>query len=101
MQRPPVERVGYRPVHSSSRPSMCAASSRTKRDSASERPASPEVEAALIDEPFDNSKEVRLSTEISAILIQDGRFRMMFLTFFTKFPATANFVAMTRMDLSR
>ena len=37
------------------------------RDRASERPASPEVEAALMEEPFESSNEVRLSTEIVAI----------------------------------
>ena len=80
---------------------MCAASSRTKRDSASERPASPDVDAAFIVDPFDNSKEVRLSTEMDAIRIHSGRFFMILLTFLTKFPAVANFVAITRIDLSR
>ena len=101
MQRPPVDSVGYRPVHSSSRPSMWAASSSTNNDRASERPASPEVEVAFIEDPFDSSKEVRLSTLMVAILSQSGRFLMMFLTFLTKFPAVANFVAITKMALSR
>ena len=101
IQRPPVDNVGYKPVHNSSKPSMCAASSSTKSDNASERPASPDVEAALIEDPLDNSNEVRLSTLIVAIFSQSGTFRIMFLTFLTKFPAVANLVAITRMALSR
>ena len=101
MQRPPVDNVGYNPVHNSSKFSMCAASSKTNNDKASDRPASPDVEAALIEEPFDSSKEVRLSTLIVAIFSQSGSCRMMPLTFFTRFPAVANFVAITRMALSR
>ena len=48
MQRPPVEIVGYNPVHRSLKPSIKAASSITRRDRASDRPASPEVDEALI-----------------------------------------------------
>ena len=36
--------------------SICAASSTTRSDKASERPASPDVGTALIIEPFDNSE---------------------------------------------
>ena len=70
-------------------------------DSASERPASPDVEAALIEEPLDNSNDVRLSVVMLAILIQSGRFFIMFLTLRTKLPAVSNLVAITRMALSR
>ena len=101
IQRPPVDNVGYKPVHSSPRFSMWAASSSTSKERASDRPASPDVDAALMEEPLDSSKELRLSTSIVAILSQSGRLRMMLLTFFTKFPAVANFVAMTRIALSR
>ena len=60
-----------------------------------------EVEVALIEDPLDNSKDVLLSTEIVAIRIHSGKFFMMLLTFLTKFPAVANLVAITRIDLSR
>ena len=101
IHRPPVESVGYKPVHNSSRLSIWAASSRTKRDKASERPASPDVEAALIDDPLESSKDVRLSTLIVAIWSHEGTWRIIPLTFFTRFPAVANFVAITRIALSR
>ena len=101
MQRPPVESVGYKPVHSSSKPSTCAASSTTKRERASERPASELVEEAFICEPFVSSKEVLLSIAMLDILIQSGRFLWIALTFLTKFAAVPNFVAMTSTFLSR
>ena len=101
MQRPPVEIVGYKPAHNSSRLSTCAASSITKRDKASERPASPEVDVALICDPFESSNEALLSIEISAKTSHSGRFFMIALTFLTRFAAVANLVAITRMFLSR
>ena len=63
--------------------------------------ASPEVEAALIEEPLESSNDVRLSTVIVAMLNQSGTLRMIPLTFFTRFPAVANLVAITKIDLSR
>ena len=93
--------MGYKPVHSSSRPSTCAASSTTNKERASERPASALVDEALICEPFDNSNEVLLSTEILAIVNHSGRCLIIAFTFLTKFEAVLNLVAITKTFLSR
>ena len=100
MQRPPVDSVGYKPVHSSSKPSTWAASSITRRESASERPASPDVDDALTSDPLVRTKEVLLSILMLAIHIHGGRFSIIALTFFTKFAAVWNLVAITRTFLS-
>ena len=101
MHRPPVDSVGYSPVHSSSTPSTCAASSITNNDRDSERPASEDVDEAFISDPFDNTNEARLSIVIFAICIHGGRFLIICFTFFTRLPAVWNLVAITRIFLLR
>ena len=101
MHRPPVDRVGYRPVHRSSRPSTWAASSITRRDKASERPASPDVDDAFTSDPLVSTKEVLLSILILAIRSQGGKPSIILFTFLTRFAAVWNLVAITRTFLSR
>ena len=79
---------------------MCAASSTTSNDSASERPASSEVGTALIIDPFDNSNDVLLSISIWASFNHSGRFFIMLFTFLTRFAAVLNLVASTTMFFS-
>ena len=62
---------------------------------------SPEVEVALICEPFPSSKEFLLSTTISLILIHLGRCLIRCFTFLTKLAAVLSFVAITKTFLSR
>ena len=70
---PPVDSVDCADTHISSILSINAASSNTNSDSASERPASPAAEVALICEPFEYLKDSLLSSTV-VCFNHDGKY---------------------------
>ena len=68
---PPVDKVDWDDIHISSILSINAASSNTNKDSASERPASPAADVALICEPLEYLKDNLLSS-IAVCFNHDG-----------------------------
>src|SRR3990167_525479 len=97
--RPPVERVGDRPIQISSKLRMWAASSTIRSDRASDRPASSDVGMALIDEPLENSISCLLLAVIWVRRSHLGRLVMIVLTFLIRFCAVFCLVAIMRIDL--
>ena len=91
---PPVDSVDCADTQISSILSINAASSNTKRDSASERPASPAAEVAFIWEPFEYLKDSLLSSTV-VCFNHDGKYWFITRTFVTRFLATSCLVAIT------